>query len=1150
MASAEYPFVFCALFLSISTFLDNKHLAKAFLEHHNPHAAKPHFLPHEHTRIHNDALRQAQSTLSVVIDPAKPHLSSFVRIVNPIEVFDGGKHLAHIEYSCSDGDLIAVQMFLQSDDIPESPLRVFHHDWTCSRYASGTRRAYVLLTLPEWLTYRPDNLQPLAFNVIGLELKVWILSKRQILSCVHWNNLNCYEKAHVKGVYPVKVLPVYQRQRRNYEANMCLSWDAWIKLKYFNEGKVLRCEVEKEIVQLVDFPVAFSDANSGITKDLPPFQDIGLINKQQRHRFNPQFTISTLVYLLEHCCSDLCSIMHRKSQTNNNYITPLLFLTRKGLIHVQVVLENGQAFGMLSNYRIPLKQWVRVVYKQDGSKWTLSVSSGQNLTNVVVSGSMFPKPVRYEEGEGLIYLGGSSVSKAFRGFIADTWLWRTTVTKKDPHLNSSSPILMDRISSYITSCDALQERMLTVYETYQSQRLSLIPQNSCSNSLSSLLPSSSHSSSSSDSHPPVCQPWERRPPKGYRHLWSALKTAAWRSKYYEKSFESIGRRLHEKALQYLAAGGLSTIPVILPVLRQASCYGNHKASYMLGTLYAGGINVDADQNEAYLYWLVAAQAGNRLAMLALANHHYQGLNAAAKDYDFSYNYLKRLADLTVKDRERHDADGVLTEYVRLTDTDSLQVHKGEGGDHFLWLKYQATKGIAQAQLDMARILFWGQRGIDRDVQQAVDLYRLYLMENPLDEVVQYDYGIIHLQLLMLSRQASIARLKFWGSEGVKRDMKTAVKYYEKSVKEMPRNRVALYDYGIVLLRVIRHANVSSDQLISSLFTSNLCDPRILPIPLGQGTEKNVEKALEHLNKSAELGHAPAYTALGWYAINFQRDMKAAAKYFDIAARMGHRDAMHNLGYMYKSGQYPGKPADEAKALLYFQKAADRGHIDSAGVVAEIYSQGSTGVERSSYKAVFWSRLVCEQNPEIGMALRKGLDAYLEGSWGESIVYYMMVAETGLEVAQFNLAHLCEEDHDGQVSAYVRTDCVWKYYNLSSHAAQPHVISQLKMGDFYYYGHHGDEDKSSAVRYYAMAAKRHEPQAQFNLAYLVEEGTEIDTTVWKSLRVPSDVYNTDDKTQLIMTLYRRCRDGGNKDSYLPCGLALLRVQLLNLWENTH
>ena len=30
-----------------------------------------------------------------------------------------------------------------------------------------------------------------------------------------------------------------------------------------------------------------------------------------------------------------------------------------------------------------------------------------------------------------------------------------------------------------------------------------------------------------------------------------------------------------------------------------------------------------------------------------------------------------------------------------------------------------------------------------------------------------------------------------------------------------------------------------------------------------------------------------------------------------------------------------------------------------------------------------------------------------------MVYYMMVAETGTEVAQFNLAYLCEEDHVSQ-----------------------------------------------------------------------------------------------------------------------------------------
>ncbi|XP_022108629.1 protein sel-1 homolog 3-like [Acanthaster planci] len=1089
-------FVYFTFFISLSTFFDSKHLAKGFVEHRNLHA--PHhrdFLPNEHNKLHSDALKRSQSTFSVVIDPIKPHLSSFIHLINPVEVFDHTHH-AHIEYSCSEGDLIAAQIFLQSDDIPESPLRVFHQDWTCNRYSSGTRHAYVHLTLPDWLAYRPDNLQPVAVNVISLELKIWIISKHQIVSCVRWSDLNCHDRAHVKGVYPMKMVAVYRRQRRNYDSDVCLSFDSWIKLHFLNENEFLQSELEEEILQLVDFPVALANAYGGITKDVPPFQEIGLINEQHRNRFNPKFTISMMIFLLEYCSYDLCSIMHRKSPNTNQYITPLLFLTRKGLIHVQVVLDNGQAFGMLSNYHIPLKEWVRLVYKQDGSRWTLSVSSGRNFTNVIVSGSVFPKPVHYEETEGLIHLGGSNACKAFKGFIADTWLWRTTATSREPRWNFSNPVLMEKISSYVTGCEGVQKRMLAVFEMYQKQWQAILAQNSCPSTLPSLL--EFPSTSPSDTHQPVCQPWDRRPPKGYRHLWGFLRMAAINFQGYKMSFDFIGKRLHEKAAQYLAAGGLSEIPAILPFLRQASCYGNHKSSYMLGTLYAGGINVDVDLNEAYLYWLVAAEAGNRLAMLALANHHQQGLSTASTDFDLSYNYLKRLADLTVKDRERHDPNGVLTEYVRLTDTDSLKVHKGEDGDHFLWLKYQARKGIAQAQLDMARILFWGQRGIDRDVQQAVELYRLYLMDNPQDEVVHYDYGIIHLQ-------ASIARLKFWGSEGVKRDMKTAVKYYEKTVKEMPQNSVALYDYGIVLLR-------------------------------GQGTKKNVEK-----------GHGPAYTALGWYAINFQHDMKAAAKYFDIAARMGHRDAMHNLGYMYKAGQYPGKPVDEAKAFLYFQKAADRGHIDSAGVIAEIYSQGSIGVERNSYSAVFWSRFVCEKNPEIGMVLRKGLDAFLAGSWGESIVYYMMVAETGVEVAQFNLAHLCEEDHDGQVFTYIQTDCTWKYYNLSSHAAEPHVISQLKMGDFYYYGQHGDQDKTIAVQYYSMAAMRRDPQALFNLAYLLEEGTEIDNTLWKSLHIPSDVYNSDDKTQLIMAVYRRCRDGGSKDSYLPCGLALLRVQLLDLWS---
>ncbi len=43
---------------------------------------------------------------------------------------------------------------------------------------------------------------------------------------------------------------------------------------------------------------------------------------------------------------------------------------------------------------------------------------------------------------------------------------------------------------------------------------------------------------------------------------------------------------------------------------------------------------------------------------------------------------------------------IYTEMVRLTDTNALQHQTGEKGDYFLWMKYQAKKGLADAQVGL------------------------------------------------------------------------------------------------------------------------------------------------------------------------------------------------------------------------------------------------------------------------------------------------------------------------------------------------------------------------------------------------------------------------------------------------------------------
>lgn len=45
----------------------------------------------------------------------------------------------------------------------------------------------------------------------------------------------------------------------------------------------------------------------------------------------------------------------------------------------------------------------------------------------------------------------------------------------------------------------------------------------------------------------------------------------------------------------LQVEGMTVVPKIIPILKQASCYDNNLASYMLSTLYSGGVGITPDK---------------------------------------------------------------------------------------------------------------------------------------------------------------------------------------------------------------------------------------------------------------------------------------------------------------------------------------------------------------------------------------------------------------------------------------------------------------------------------------------------------------------------------------------------------------------------
>uniref|UniRef100_A0A4W3IVL0 SEL1L family member 3 n=1 Tax=Callorhinchus milii TaxID=7868 RepID=A0A4W3IVL0_CALMI len=312
----------------------------------------------------------------------------------------------------------------------------------------------------------------------------------------------------------------------------------------------------------------------------------------------------------------------------------------------------------------------------------------------------------------------------------------------------------------------------------------------------------------------------------------------------------------------------------------------------------------------------------------------------------------------------------------------------------------------------------------------------------------------------LFAQKKLAQMLYWGQQGVMRDIKAAAEWYSKSALETG-DPLSMYEYALILFK-------------------------------GRGVEKNTKLALKLLKKAASKGSHEAINGLGWYYETFEKDYVRAVSYWEEAMKMGNLDALHNLGVVYGAGLYPGMPEkNEIEAFHYYYEAGFYGHIESAIHCSSYWSTGSLqSIPYNPRQAVLWAKYVAEQNGFLGYAMRKAINAYIQKSWNEALLYFLMTAETGIESSQTNIAYFCEENPE-LTSSHIAVDCAWKYYNLSAFQENPYPYALVKMGDYYYYGHKQQtKDMTQSVKMYSRAALQNYSQAYFNLGTLVEEGIQL------------------------------------------------------------
>uniref|UniRef100_A0A8D0ET66 SEL1L family member 3 n=1 Tax=Strix occidentalis caurina TaxID=311401 RepID=A0A8D0ET66_STROC len=952
-----------------------------------------------------------------------------------------------VQYLCSKPCIINLEAVASSEFRTGVP--VYRRRWKDEKnlYVSRTRQVH--LKFPSIMVYRDDYIIRNSIIVHSVILYAWISHKSVSSYDVEQNE--DYQDAVAKNYTFLEAVPPFERPYKDHK--VCLQWGTdylWI----LQANRIPQCPHESDGVQFLKFIYASSGEKTGIVKKFEQFENREL-ETVRRHQIDyPMFTVSIWLYLLHHCEKDLCGILYF-IDLKEMYSTPAVFLNEEGYVHIQMHLMRGDDLAVKTSFSLPLKQWFRLDLSFKGGQIEVS-SVGKNLKRH--HHQSFTEDFYYDDTAGYFVLGGSGYVNGIEAFFGPVKYYRLNVLETE---QISNPLhdkeTVEQIELYYERCMDIQE---IVYEYRYTVRQGEKARRSCDyeNYYLELIHKYGEKSK--------CDAfmWGKELREKYHILFKLLQEMDFSAPDEDESDTvlEVGRRIFEKVAKGLSsADGLSNMGSSLPLLVDSSCCGYHKASYFLAVIFETGLGVSVDHKKGLLYSLVGAQGNERLAVMNLGYKHYQGINNYPLDLELSYAYYSNIAIKTSLDQHTIKGEQAFVETIRLMDDELLKAQTKENGDVFMWLKHEATRGNAAAQQRLAQMLFWGQQGVAKNPEAAIEWYAKGAIET--------------------------------------------------------EDPVLIYDYAIVLFK-------------------------------GQGVKKNTKLALELMKKAAAKGLPQAVNGLGWYYHNFKRDYRKAAKHWLIAEELGNPDASYNLGVLYLDGIYPGIPGrNQTVAARYFYKAAQGGHIEGTLRCSLYYITGNMeDFPRDPEKAVIWAKHIAEKNGYLGHVIRKALNAYLELSWHEALLHYVLAAETGIEVSQSNLAHICEERPD-LARKYLATDCVWRYYNFSVSQVNAPSFAYLKMGDFYYYGYQNQsKDLELSMRMYAQAALEGDSQGFFNLALVIEEGNSIPSYILDHLEIDQALHSSN--TSLLQELYYRCWNNSNQESISPCSLALLYFYMRVFWNN--
>lgn len=479
-------------------------------------------------------------------------------------------------------------------------------------------------------------------------------------------------------------------------------------------------------------------------------------------------------------------------------------------------------------------------------------------------------------------------------------------------------------------------------------------------------------------------------------------------------------------------------------LDMAASEGHVKAQYLLGNLLMDGHSKDTE--EALAWYNEAASRGYPDAQFVLATMYHGGEHLEHNE-DLAFSWCERAAE------QKHPS--AMTMYARMLDTG-----KGCTADNAKALEYfmkAVDAGDPSAMFYLAYKFQYGQ-GVTKDLSMAVEMY--------------HKAG----ELGEKRAQANLGSMYKKGAF-VEKDYQKSAYWYRKSAEQgharAQANLGLLYENGLGVPKDFEeaafwyHKAASQENEKAMLRFALLCQQ-------GLGVRKNALEAVFWFEAAARLGNPLAVFHLARAhedGVLVDQDYERAFMLYEQAAASGIVQAKLRLAHLLEHGL--GRHGDKVRSMSFYLDAAEQGLVEAQVALAVRMQQiGDPG-------AILWFQKAADQGHVSAQFVLAKM--YLsEGRIEEGLQWYLESANQDNTEALMYLGQLYDK---GREDWKIEKDTLKALEFYQKACRLNHVPAMLRAASLLQTLGRASE----AVELLLSAARRGDAEAQLQLALALDKG---------------------------------------------------------------